>query len=216
MKFCRFKTLRRQAITLMEIMIVIALFSLVSGVLAVNANRLLREERFQKESALIQDKIKLAIDLTLLFDVESEIQFVEKEDAIALAMAIENGGSLSRLLNGKEPISLRAIHFIEFDDFRKENERGKLSLKFLSSGSLLPKGILRLSTSRSDKDLGAITHYIHLPGYPAPIKTYKNDEISRTLADEGESLDQKLTRYLVDEISSLNFKSSKELSEQTD
>lgn len=152
--------------TLLELLIVVAILGLIVGVFAVNFRMALREQHFKKEVDLVVSKLRLAQDLMLIFHGDIHVKISQRADDRGLDLALvfdhELPGNWTTDL--QKPYILTSFHDVYFDQ-----TPGVIDLKFLSGGAVMSHGYLRLSTSPRNTDLGAITRYIYLPGYPVPI-----------------------------------------------
>ncbi|QLH36564.1 MAG: hypothetical protein HWD61_10840 [Parachlamydiaceae bacterium] len=86
---------------------------------------------------------------------------------------------------------LQTIQFLEFYDlYKTHNEPGLVDVKFISKGSVMSKGVMRMSTNESGETEGAIERFICLPGFPKPIKT--TDKSNAPECDEKKQTDFEL------------------------
>lgn len=202
------RSLKRKAhLTLLEILIVITLISLVTGFVGINITKAVREQRFRTEVSAVVDMIRTAQDVMLIMDIGTKVKFSQDPSKEGLQVSIETDTPLPKrwapLLQGATR-TLTAIHWIQFEDVNKKNEQGRLDLVFLSSGVGMSKGILRLSTSERDDDLGALTSWICLPGYPKPIfSVSKADGDPTCYFEDDEEYVKNVTRQMYEEIRSL-------------
>lgn len=199
--------LRKLHLTLMEIMIVITIIALTGGFIGMNVAQAIREQRFRAEVGRVADMLGLAQDIMLVMDIGTKVVFDEDPTDKGIQIRLETNMPLpaqwKNLFMRPQPI-LNNIHRIEFDNTEGEEKEGRLELKFLSSGIGMSKGTLMLSTSARDTDLGAITSYICLPGYPKAI-IVKTKTDGKPICDfEAQNNELKnITRVTVDELRGL-------------
>lgn len=197
---------RRNAFTLLELIIVILIMSLTAGLVGVNVTKAVREQRFKSEVGRVVDKLRLAQDLMLIADVGVDVMFTKENDGVNCWLEVD--GPLTKQWKGeieRPSALLRAVHWVEFQETvpRQGAPEGKLQLQFLSRGSVMSRGLLRLSTSRSDDEYGALTRYVCLPGYPKTIVSTAKGECP---IDRIEDIDRALTEWTVDELRAWNEK----------
>lgn len=163
---------KRRFISLIELLIVITILSLVSGVVGIQIHKTLREQRFTTETALVLDKLRLAQELMLILRTDAHVIFKQEPNQDLINLWIEVETPLDTLRKDiQKPIALKTIQFVEFkDELVYETKMGEIDIKFLSGGNLMSKGIVRLSTSETNKDRGALERFITLPGYPKSLQ----------------------------------------------
>lgn len=199
-----FKIFRKPAITLVELLIVIAIIATVSGFIAINITKAVREQRFRSEVSRVVDEMRLAQDLMLIVGVGSAMKFQVTKDGDGIDYWLETEVPLPKhweMLIKKDNPTLKAIQVIQFQDSKEE---GKLEIKFLSPETGMSKGLLRLSTSERDDDLGAVTSYVCLPGYPSPIEFQIGDTKTAFCEQkENEEFIKTLSRSIYEQITDL-------------
>jgi len=192
---------QRRHVTLIEMLIVLVLLSMLAGVVGINVVKAMREQRFRSEVQVVVDQLRLAQDLMLIAGVDVHLKFAQDVDKKGIKFWMEANQELSE--NWSREVqrphnNLTTVQYVEFEDFYKlPFESGVIDLRFLSGGSVMSRGVLRLSTSASKKYLGALEKYVCLPGYPAPIVTVNSDE---ECGKGEEDKDEALTRYMIEEI----------------
>lgn len=174
---------KQQSFTLLEILIVITILGLIAGLIGVNMYKVTRQQKFQQEVDLVVNKLRLAQDLMLIFHGDVHVKFSEREDDkgidLTLILDHEVPNPFSQQL--QQPYKLTSIYSPYLD-----GSGSPIDIKFLSNGSVMTKGELSLSSSSSNRKI-AITRYINLPGYPAPIYAStmpKENEASTLVFDE--------------------------------
>jgi len=198
---------RKLHLTLMEIMIVISIIGLTAGFIGMNIAQAIREQRFRSEVGRVADLLGLAQDLMLVMDVGAVVIFEQESKTKGIQMRMETTVPLPThwqhvFMRPQAP--LNHIHWIEFENEDEQEKEGRLEIRFLSSGIGMSRGTLRLSTSASDSDLGAISSYICFPGYPkALIVKSKADSEPTCDFDAQHIMLNHLTNMLVDELKAL-------------
>lgn len=198
---------RKRHLTLMEIMIVISIIALTAGFIGMNIAQAIREQRFRAEVGRVTDLLGLAQDLMLVMDVGTVVIFEQESKTKGIQMRMETTLPLPArwqhvFMRPQAPLSY--VHWIEFENEDEQEKEGRLEIRFLSSGIGMSRGTLRLSTSASDSDLGALSSYLCFPGYPkALVVKSKADGEPACDFDAQESMLNHLTNILVDELKTL-------------
>lgn len=198
------RIIRKSAITLVELLIVIAIIATVSGFIALNVTKAVRQQRFRSEVSRVVDEMRLAQDLMLILGVGSTMKFEVTKGGDGIEYWLETALPLPKhweMLVKKEHPTLKAIQVIQFQNSKEE---GKLEIRFLSPETGMSEGVLRLSTSERDDDLGAFTSYICLPGYPSPIE-YRIGDVNEAFCEqkENEELLKTLSRHIYEQITDI-------------
>ncbi len=159
---------RRLYFTLLELLVVIAIVGSLAGIIGINVTYAIREQRFRSEVDLVVDQLRLAQDLMLIFHANINVVVTLTEERNGFFLELLPKVSLpSPWL--KEVSRKRHLRYIQHFNFTGlEREVNQLELKFLSGGSEMSQGVIRLSTHEIDGP-GVLTRYIVLPGHPAPI-----------------------------------------------
>lgn len=162
--------LQRRWLTFIEMVVVMAILSLVAGVIGINIGRSMQEQRFRTEVAQIMDKLRLAQNLMLILNDDIKVHFTKVEDGIKCSLTFQCspmnkgwGKELSR------PQLLTAVRRVDFKGLGEDLGKGDFALEFLSGGMVMSQGILKLSTGSNR--LYSDRRYVCLPGYPASIVT---------------------------------------------
>lgn len=193
-------TIRRLPITLLEVIIVIALLSLVSGIVAVSINKALVNQRFQTEVGMIVDEMRLAQDLMLILGTDVHLHFEEdkkKGEGILYWLELETTlpeNIQYEVLRRKILKTIKGVFLA--DELITEIKESHIDVKFLSKGAVMSKGIMRLATT-SDENVpkGALEGFICLAGYPKPIFSSDSKEQAENSCQKfEEGLDEKLTQ----------------------
>lgn len=170
--------IKRSFFTLLELMLVIAVLSIVAGFGAINIRLAIIQQGFFSDVGLVVDQLRLAQNLMLMFNADSYVKFEGGKEG--MKMWVETDAIVSknwqRELN-REPRMLTSIHSIHFP----EVEDGQVIIRFLSGGSVMSRGMLQLS---AEEKRGNLVRVICLPGYPTPIKSEIQTASACELEDE--------------------------------
>lgn len=194
------KCISRRYLTLIELMVVMAIISMVAGIVGININKSIQEQRFRTEVGQILDKLRLAQNLMLILNQDVEVHFKNVDGGIRYWLSFQcplNKG-WDREINREQPL-LSSIGSIEFSGDSNEYSSEGLNLKFLSAGLVMSRGILKLSTGqgRSYND----QRYICLRGYPAPLSSVNTPDNS-CLNPKETSINDQMTQFIMPEIQS--------------
>lgn len=189
---------KRHFLTLIELLIVITILAMVSGVVGVQIQRTLREQRFNTEVAVVLDKLRLAQELMLILRTDAHVKFkqVPEEEIITLWVEVETPlDSLKKDI--EKPINLKTIQFVEFKDVLEyKTKMGELDIRFLSGGNVMSQGTLRLATNESTNDRGLLERFITLSGHPKPLHI----SLKREFDDSDGVFDERLTAITQQEL----------------
>lgn len=173
MKKYSFRYVKCLKITLIELLIALTLVVTVLGVVSINISKAVRQQKFNEEVSRVVDMLRLSQDLMLMLKVGVIVRYEIDKNGQGIKQSLITE---EKLPNQWSPIlkklekPLTMIHYLQT---MQENEPGKQEIKFLSEEVGMTKSILRLSTSKNDDVLGALTSYINLPGYPSLINAQK-------------------------------------------
>lgn len=184
----------KKCFTLVELLLVVSILLMVAGMVGYNIRRAFFEQRFRAEVAAVVDTLRLAQDLMLLLNSDAHVLFADDPaGGIRYWIEVEKqlSGSWDRELKRKRP-NLKTIHLVEMDDRVSEIKvKDKLDIMFLSGGSVMSKGVLRLFTSDEKERDGVLKSYVCLPGYPRPIESS-----SREIKDCGDGKEAEIADFL--------------------
>lgn len=191
--------------TIIEMMIVITVLALVGGVIAVNVRKAFQEQRFRTETTLVVETLRLAQDLMLILQDDAHVIFTQNEKGITFWLKTES--PLAK--NWEEVIkrthkTLKAIHSVKFlDQLEGPTKMGELDIKFLSGGTVMSRGVIRLSSTDNDTEVNALRSAIPLYGYPRPIESFPEERWGDVyLKDQDSAYDDKITDLTVSAIQS--------------
>lgn len=187
--------------TLLEILIVMAILALVGGLVSIGINRALTDQRFRTEVSIVVDQLRLAQDLMLVLGTDVHLKFAVDGDTGGIKYWLELETELPKEIEKevlrKRP-KLKTVRGVFLkDQLALQTVRGEIDVKFLSRGSVMSRGVLRLATSDSeDPPEGTLQTYICLPGYPKPI--FSTDDKAKAVeacdATAEKEIDSKLTQ----------------------
>lgn len=196
--------LRRRAFTLIEMLIVITILALFSGVIAINVAKALREQQFNTEVGLVVERLRFAQNIMLVLnrDVKFKVYKAAKEEGLEVKLEVEGGVSKEwQFAIDRSAIILKTIHSFLFDDLLNfPISPGEVEIRFLSGGAVMSRGVIHLSTHENLKEPGARNSAIILYGYPHPIQSVPEEDRPVELGDEDHDYDIRLTNYTVEEI----------------
>jgi type II secretory pathway pseudopilin PulG len=169
---------KRRFITFIEVMIILTIILLSLGLIGANIQKLVEQQRFKTEVVIVLDQLRLAQDIMLILNADALVKFSKDENGFKSKIEVENilSKGWQREINRDRP-ALTTIKFIEFADNGSDIKKQvpPFDLNFLSGGSIMSQGVLRLATS--EKGLEA---FIFLPGYPYPIESVQNSKQNPT------------------------------------
>jgi len=191
--------------TLVEILIVFLILSVVTAVVGININKAVEEQRFKTEVDTVLSELRLAQDLMLILRADVQVKFAQGADGISYSIETESQTTKNWMNSLKKPHpKLKAIRGISFkDELDLPTVPGAVIIHFLSKGSVMSRGILRLSNSSDPVNVPswALVKVINLYGYPHPIVSStpsKTDPI--TLPESNTSADTGITNLTKTEI----------------
>lgn len=200
------RILRKAYVTLLELLIVIAVLALIGGALVYNIGNAVIDQRFRTEVGRVVDILRLAQDLMLILGTDVHVKFAQDEAKGGIHYWIE----METALEGpwekeiKRPLNnLKTIRGVFLKDLATDNYiQGQIDVKFLSRGSLMSRGMMRLATSTEDNPIppGTLENYICLPGYPHSIYSTDNKEDDKACQLKDDEQDLMLTISTVEKI----------------
>jgi hypothetical protein len=190
---------RRRYITFIEIMIIITILIITLGLIGVNIRDLIKQQKFKSEVSLVVDQLRLAQDLMLILNTDSIFKIAKDDKGLTTSITVETNlppGWQREILRQRPPLT--SIVAAEFDDRSSGTKTNAfpLELHFLSEGSVMSQGVLRLA-SRG----GEMESFICLPGYPSPLESISDLQNASACNKQSESdFFEKLTFYTRREI----------------
>lgn len=193
--------------TLVEILLVMLILSVVAVVIGVNVNKALEEQRFRTEVEVVLNELRLAQDLMLVLKANVDVKFSQDSAGINYAIETESSTTKNWVNELKRPHpKLKTIRGISFkDELEMPTQSGAVTIHFMSKGSVMSRGILRLSNSSDAVNVPswALVRVINLYGYPHPLSSSspsKEDPVELPYPDADD--DAALTNLTRSEISS--------------
>lgn len=197
--------IRKWSITLIELLIVMAVLAMALGVIGFNTYKAIREQQFKTESELVVDYLRLAQNLMLIMNADASINFQTAADKKSIEMSIEIEGHVNKkylsLISDKQK-NLKQIHYVQFiDENQLMREKDKIKVRFLSKGSVLSKGVMRIATHKTSDEAGVLEKFICLPGFAKPLYSVnKKDEDPACDTKKESQFDESLIQYTIQEI----------------
>lgn len=188
--------LRRRFATLIEMVVFMAILTLVAGVIGVKINQAMQEQRFRTEVTLILDRLRLAQNLMLILNEDVKVHFKKAEGGIQYSLSFECFLDKGWEREFSRPQFLTAVRHVDFKGDKENSGLGEFSLDFMSGGTVMSKGILRLSTGKGR--LYSSRRYVCLPGNPAPIVGVDKKPDMACLARS--SANEDLTQFIMPDI----------------
>ncbi len=208
---------KRLCFTFLELLIVIAILSLIAGFVGINIRKAVSEQNFRSEVELVVNQLRQAQDLMLIFRGEVIVKFTVLPDGKGLSSVLEFEAKMPANWDRetKRVHKLKYIHGLNFQDqmvpvgsSSDKDEENTLEIKFFSNGSTMSKGIIELSNSSNPDMPEAITRYINLPGYPSNIVSSASIPQALSSMEEDEAFNKDLTYRTAHEVQFLNAKAS--------
>lgn len=187
---------QRRFVTLIEVVIVMAILSLMAGIIGVNISKAMQEQKFRTEVGLVIERLRLAQNLMLILGEDVKVYFKKVENGISVELALQcsTNKGWGKELTRKQ--ILTAVRQVDFKGEREDLGRDEFGLDFMSGGVSMSRGILKLSTGKNR--LYVDRRYLCLPGYPAPFVAMEKKPDLSCLA--GFSQDESLTQFIMPEI----------------
>lgn len=185
---------QRRYMTLMEIMLVLGLIMLVGGVVALNVRSAIQDQRFRSDVEIVADQIRLAQEVMLVLKEDVTLDFFISKDDRDWRVRQKFDTLLPELWD-KEIRREKRVGVIKTMTLKtSQNEEllpaseERVKLYFMSNGSVMSQGILRMTSRHSDD-----VKFICLPGYATKIEVLDQEPTvsecdSQWTKDFGEAL----------------------------
>jgi prepilin-type N-terminal cleavage/methylation domain-containing protein len=165
------KKLRRDAFTLIEIMVVMLIMTLALTVTGIQVTRFLKEQHFLNDVSHVIRSLQSAQDLMMVLNLDIQLKMTHnpKEQGIVYEFALEKKAQKSweKIIErpNKALKYLSSIVYVAPDGYQETSDLG-ITLNFPAGGVNMTKGtlILRGGPSGMEKK-------ISLKGYPYPFDT---------------------------------------------
>jgi Tfp pilus assembly protein FimT len=182
------RCIRRQQITLIELLIVLAVLSIVIGLIGFNVRNLIFEQRFKNEVKLVVDQLRMAQNLMLITGSNVHVKFRQGDGEII--MELESSHEIPWLKDAHAATKrLSVIRHVGFEEKDKEfssglEEPGVADVQFLSRGTVMTEGKLLVETQKGSEN--SLARFICLSGSPGPItvRTKEDSDCPKKIADE--------------------------------
>ncbi|MEX1013122.1 MAG: type II secretion system protein [Waddliaceae bacterium] len=191
----------KRPFTLIEIILVLALISLMLGIVGINIRNAFVKQNFLTEVEAIASNMRLAQDLTLVQNEDVSLYFEKSKENNQfnhwIEVDCEEDKRLQRVIN-QSKVQLKSIREISFRDEHfqsEENETERIVIRFFSGGYLMSRGVLTLVSAHSQ------TQKIPLFGYPHAIHVHSSYP---DLLPDSNSINDQLTELMIDEIANAN------------
>lgn len=195
---------KKQFLSLIELMLVMGIIGLVAGILTFNIRKTIVEQRFRSEVDMVVDKLRLAQNFMLILDTDVHFKLIQTDNGIKYWLEFSCPLSKGWSQELSKPSFLRTIHVVNFKDQLPMTEKsGEIDIRFLSGGMVMSRGVLRLSTSELAGDEKGLEKFVCLRGYPYPIFSVPDSQGTPTCISPNDTLiDDQLTNSMIQEIAS--------------
>ena len=181
-----------------------SLLLIVGGAVGINVRKAIIEQKYRTEVELVVDTLRLAQDLMLIAGVDLHFFMKKAPDDQGIECWLEAAGNVPKKWEAMIARSRRILTAIRTAGFKELNSfpiiEGMLDLRFQSQGSLMSRGVLRLSFYQSESIQGPLIRAVCLPGYPHPIISVPETGNAVSCGEENKEFDSRLTQLTVKEI----------------
>lgn len=184
--------------SLLEVLLVVAIVSIIAAAIAISAGRAIQEQRFRTEVAVVVNTLRLAQQLMLILNTDVLVKFTARPDQQGIDYTLEFDDPLTERWQKeiKRPrASLTEIHFMSFN-----NAVGSFNLRFFSGGTVMSQGILRIASHADPNNPAALNSYICLMGFPHFIQNCPDHEEAAREFDAEKTYAAQLTQVTTAEI----------------
>lgn len=158
--------IKQRLFTLIEIIVVLIIISLVSGVFVINIRDLWRQQAFLDESNLLLHQLRLAQDMMQIMDADVEVSFKASDGILtSKILAVSPPPILAQSIADHSELKLRAIGPLLFEDVNGVILENDFVITFFSRGFVMNHGVLKFGPI----DAKSPSVEILLPGYPKPL-----------------------------------------------
>jgi len=161
----------RRYLTFIELMIVMAIIGSAAGLIGMNINKAMQQQRFNTEVSFVVEQLRLAQNLMLIVNEDATVELDKLSNNYFLHMKLQcplKNGWDKELVKGRE---LRSIKEISFTSRLPDPAKTKsvLAFEFFSGGAVMTEGVLKLTSKEG------MIQYICLSGRPAPIQASEKE-----------------------------------------
>ena len=192
---------KRLHFTLIELLIVLTIIALIAGVVGINIQKALRDQRFKSEVAAFVDRLRLAQDMMLIVDADVHFKIEANDTEKVIKYWIETDKPFSTTFDPfiKKVCCLKTTHHVS----HALGKDGIIDLKFLSKGSVMSYGNIQLFSGIKNDPTSLLAANIMLNGYPSPIFSTERKQNDET--NDLTSSDATITQATIHEIQMINI-----------
>lgn len=195
---------KKRYVTLIEMLIALAIIAVGAGLIGINVNKAIKEQRFNGEVSLVVDQLRLAQNLMLILNQDVKVKFRARAGLLTCQLDFECplDKGWDRQLN-QRPSELKAIRAVSFKTANgkvESTEQGEVVLQFMSGGTVMSRGVLTLSSSATPFAQNAEDRTIVLQGFPHPISLSASAQPELKEQITFDDKNKALTQYVVHEI----------------
>lgn len=156
---------RKKFFTMVEMLIVMAILSVVAGAVGFNMLNMRRQQQFVSGTALVEQKLQAALETMLIHHNNVRVIFDREGGKLKLTAESETPleRGMGRLLE-TNPV-IEGIGEAVWRPYDQDAASGKAILVFSAMANAIPKGTLTLYGTDSSQKKTVV-----LKGYPHPIK----------------------------------------------
>jgi len=186
--------------TLIELLIVLTIIALIAGVVGINIQKALRDQRFKSEVSAFVDRLRLAQDMMLIVDADVHFKIEANDTEKVIKYWIETNKPFSKSFDPyiKKVCSLKTTHHVS----HALGKDGIIDLKFLSKGSVMSSGNIQLFSGIKNDPTSLLGSNIMLNGYPSPI--YSTERLIQDQLNDFTTTDSTITQTTMHEIQMIN------------
>lgn len=155
----------RRFMTLIEILIVVAILAMVTGVIGFNLTKAVEQERFHGSVNRLLDRLQFLQELMLIRNADGEVSFEKKNGTLYFRSSAEGSISsiLTRILNNSQ--GLPAVEKVTLMNKEGKEISADPTLTFIGLGNVSTEGVLKI-TRVGDRE----QRYIALPPWHTPLE----------------------------------------------
>lgn len=166
-------------LTLLEILMVLVILLLVTGVIAINVRKFYLQQATLNEMNQVAGFLKNAEELMMIINLDSEVTFQTKDKNFEVGFDPQS--SIPPFILPalpQKPLSLTYIDSITFEDVPKDvTLKPKFNLSFYSQGFVMNQGVLQMKGN-------GVTRSLIFYGYPAPVTLEAGERVFYPYAPE--------------------------------
>lgn len=172
------RLLRKRYLTIMEILIAISILALAMGMTAIGIRQVLRDQKFKTESYEVLSTLRLAQQIMLILNTDVHVIFKSEDNkgfSYRIALDDKLKENWHKQITKQRPVltEIRSINFV--DALGPSGKSNELDIRFLSGGSTISQGVMRLSTAPPGTPY-APQAFICFPGFPHHLELTSDPE----------------------------------------